>query len=83
LQPFIGPGVTCDAPEPLLNGANPVPDIYFTASSEHSDPYLAHNARMDGVNKWWAPTPAELAATPTTMYLQASEIQLRNNTTQL
>ena len=43
----------CASEEPLLDGANPVPDNYFTATSEHES-YAAHKARMSADNAWVA-----------------------------
>jgi len=57
--------------EPLLNGANPVPDSYFTASSNGAtyDPHLAGLPRT----KYWAPMTAEKDAVPPTFYLQVGQ----------
>jgi len=38
-----------------LNGVNPVPDSYFTASSEYQADWPAHAARLDGNSNAWGP----------------------------
>jgi len=63
-------GLTCAAAEePLLDGTNPIPDSYFTASTENPN-WEAHLARMSNTVNCWSPTDAELAAIPPTCYLQ-------------
>ena len=62
--------LTCDAPEPLLNGANPVPDTYFTASGVwDASPTgtLPHFARLSAINMW---APDGTAGNPNPSYLQ-------------
>jgi len=67
-------GLTCAAEEPLLNGATPVPDGYFTASSEYSATYAAPKGRMDGGSGYWAPNSTDNSASPPTMFLQVSQL---------
>jgi len=62
----------------LLHGASPVPDSYFTASSEWSSTYVAYKARLDGANSYWSPTSAERDAIPPTFYLQVSQNRVLN-----
>jgi len=64
---FHFPACAADG-EPLLNGANPVPDSYFTASS-YMDPYLPHLAGFPRL-EFWTPATAEKTAVPPTFYLQ-------------
>jgi len=71
-QSFTCPDLTCLAGgEPLLNGANPVPDSYFTASS-NGDVYLPHLAGLPHT-LYWAPRTAEKDAVPPTFYLQVGQ----------
>jgi len=70
---FYCVGLTCLAEEPLLNGVNPVPNNYFTASSCYSN-YLPHWARLDGSSDKWYPSEAEFNAVPPTFFLQLSVI---------
>jgi len=65
--------VFCAAEEPLLNGANPVPDSYFNASSEYGGVVLAISARMNA-SYWWRPDPSEEIVDAPTFYLQVSLI---------
>jgi len=58
------------AGEPLLNGASPVPDSFFTASSEWSVTYAAHKARLEETGIFWCPTQADRDAIPRTLFLQ-------------
>jgi len=74
---FISEG--CAAEEPLLNGANPVPDSYFTASSEYSASYAAHLARLNGLTSFWSPLGAERDAIPPAMFLQVSQCKKEFN----
>jgi len=67
---FLIQGETCTVEEPLLNGANPVPDSYFTASSDYSASYAAPCARLYGTSSWWTPTVDE--SIPVTFFLQVS-----------
>jgi len=60
--------------EPLLNGANPVPDSSFTASSEFGASYVPHNARLDGGSSFWGPTTADLETIPLAVFLQVSQV---------
>jgi len=58
--------------EPLLDGANPVPDSYFTASSTYGGgSWLAHYARMSAIDAW-EPAPADRDAIPPSSFLQVS-----------
>ena len=58
--------------EPLLDGANPVPDNYFTATSEHES-YAAHKARMSADNAWVATFTEQFQnGMPFPYYLQVS-----------
>jgi len=67
---FLCPALTCATEEPLLEGTNPVPDSYFTASSEYSASFLAHFARMrTGVGFPWCPTTADKSV----CFLQVSQ----------
>jgi len=68
-------GLTCAAEEALLDGTNPVPDIYFTATSEWSGSYAAHNARV-GASNYWASTYADAVINPPTVYLQVSKVYI-------
>jgi len=62
--------LTCAAEEPLLDGVNPVPDSYFTATSVFLDTgYPAYYARLDGTAGWCA-SDAERSTTPPAMFLQ-------------
>jgi len=61
----------CAADEPLLDGTNPVPDDYFTASSEYNTGFPAHEARLSRPGVWLA-TQAEIDAVSPAMFLQAS-----------
>jgi len=54
--------------EPILDGTNPVPNTYFTASSEDGLWY-AYKAGMNEMYSW-SPSIAELNANPPTCYLQ-------------
>ena len=58
----------CVPTEPLLDGTNPVPDSYFTASSEDPD-YEAPKARMSAINAW-DPTAEDRDALPPACFLQ-------------
>jgi len=71
---FQFPGLQCAAEEPLLNGVNPVPDSYFSASSEYDGYHAAPNARLDGNDTWWASRIDDRTAIPLTMYLQVSKV---------
>jgi len=71
ITPFY-PGLTCAAEGPLLDGTNPVPDSYFTATSEWSGSYAAHKARV-GASNYWASTRADATTNPLTVYLQVSQ----------
>ena len=72
---FHCPGLACAvAGEPLLNGVNPVPDSYFTATTEVSVDYAAHSARLDGDGFSWIPLAEERTAVPPTFYLQVSQV---------
>jgi len=71
--------LTCAAGEPLLNGANPVPHSYFTASSEFGVGNDAYLARLDGSGSWWAPTNAERSAIPPTLFLQVKLVPIYDN----
>jgi len=51
---FYLKGFTCVIKEPLLEGSNPIPDSYFTASSEYSY-FAAYKARLDGSGGYWCP----------------------------
>jgi len=69
---FYYPGLTCTVEEPLLDGANPVPDSYFTASSE--DPgWEAPLARMSTALYAWSITADERDANPPTCYIQVDK----------
>jgi len=70
---FIIEGVNCTADEPLLNGATPVPNSYFTASSEIDLTHAAHLSRLDGTDKRWTPTEADRDLIPPTLFLQVSQ----------
>jgi len=68
----------CPSEEPLLNGVNPVPDSYFTASSiydlgyeGYEDFYAAFMARLN-VGGHWRPSEAESVAIPPTLFLQVN-----------
>ena len=62
--------MTCDPDgEPLLDGVDPVPDEYFTASSEDASGFYARYARMSAI-KCWIPSYEEMNAYPKTYYLQ-------------
>ena len=61
-------GLNCSTEEALLDGTNPVPDTYFTASSEFV--YTAYMARLDGSVDYWCPTSAEMNVIPPTFFLQ-------------
>jgi len=66
-------GLTCATEEPLLDGTNPVPDSYFTASSYDTTfteaTVDAPKARMSA--DWcWSPHHDEMNAQPPTYYLQ-------------
>jgi len=63
-------GLTCD--EPLLDGTNPVPDSYFTASSEHHVENAAHRARLYSSAYGWVANAADRDAITPTLFLQAS-----------
>jgi len=73
LQPYLYLclGLTCAIEEALLDGANPVPDSYFTASSTTSATLGAPAARMS-VSYCWVAADAEINANPPTSYLQVS-----------
>jgi len=65
-QPSFNRGLTCAADgEALLNGTIPVPDSYFTASSEYPG-WGAPQARLrdDGVVTGWGPSTEEVDANP-------------------
>jgi len=57
-----------------LDGTNPVPDSYFTASSEYGASWAAPLARLDGGLAFWSPTGAEMMANPLTCFLQVNQI---------
>ena len=76
MNPFLS-GLTCAADGPLLNGTLPVPDSFFTASSEYSATYAAHKARLDGSGSWWGPTVADKTAIPITVYLQVGQVYIK------
>jgi len=59
--------LTCDAPEALLNGANPVPDTYFTASGQWAAYTSPYNARMSAPDHW---APDGTSGNPNPSYLQ-------------
>jgi len=61
---------------PLLNGVNPVPDSYFTASTDKIG-YEAYRARLDGNNNWWSPKSSDINAIPPTLFVQVRQIQLK------
>jgi len=65
-------GVTCPSEEPLLNGINPVPDSYFTASSIYGASYAAYKAHLDGGGGFWVASSAEKDAIPPTFFLQVN-----------
>jgi len=56
-----------------LNGTIPVPDSYFTASSEFSATYAAPEARLDGGPGFWSPTSDEKLAIPLTFFIQVNK----------
>jgi len=64
-------GLSCAAEEALLDGANPVPDSYFTATSYWSgrDPLFA---RLSATSHW-APSSAQGYAIPPSFYLQVRQ----------
>jgi len=65
------PGSTCAVEgEPLLNGRYPVPDSYITASSQIHVSAAAPYARLDGANRHWCPSFAEINTIPPVFYLQ-------------
>ena len=66
-------GLTCAAAEePLLDGTSPIPNTYFTASTQNPE-WEAYRARMSNAVNCWSPTNVELAANPPTCYLQVDE----------
>ena len=69
------PGLSCAAEGPLLDGINPVPDSYFTATSEWDASYAANKARV-GANNNWASTLADAIINPPTVYLQVRQINI-------
>ena len=75
-------GLTCAVEEALLDGANPVPDSYFTASSDFSSTLKAPAARMS-VSYCWIPLQVEIDANPPTSYLQVSTRILNRTTIQM
>ena len=68
-QSSFNRGLTCAAEEALLNGSNPVPDSYFTATSEWPG-WTAPMARLGHNLIAWSPSETEIAAIPSTCYLQ-------------
>jgi len=62
----------CAVEEPLLDGTNPVPDTYFTASTEDVG-FEAYKARMSA-DSCWGPTYDEMIADPPTCYLQVGQV---------
>jgi len=60
----------CAVDGPLLTGANPVPDSYFTASSEYSATFAAYKARIGVTTTCWIATMAEIEAIPPSLYIQ-------------
>ena len=63
----------CAAIEPLLDGANPVPDSYLTASSEALPDYAASNAGRLRLGHW-GPTEVNRNNIPPTVFLQVYQI---------
>jgi len=72
-------GSTCDADgEALLDGTNPVPDSYFTASTSVHSFQAAHKARLSTNCPYlWLTSIGELSATPPKFYLQASSCKVQ------
>jgi len=64
-------GLSCAAEEALLDGANPVPESYFTATGYWSgrDPLFA---RLSATSHW-APSSEQGYATPPSIYLQVRQ----------
>jgi len=75
--PISNRGSTCAVEMALLDGVNPVPDSYFTASSEISNygGWFAYLARLGATYNSWAPTSTEKDAVPLTCFLQVGEVQ--------
>jgi len=61
----------CAASGPLVDGTNPIPDSYMTATSEWSALYVAPMARMSSGGAWWAADAETLAPVPN-FYMQVS-----------
>ena len=72
---FHCPDLTCDAEEPLLNGVNPVPDSYFTASGELDARFSPSKARLNA-GYFWHPSEINWLVYPERMYLQVSDIYI-------
>ena len=62
------------AGDPLLDGVSPVPDSYFTASSEYDINHKAYFARLSDGGPGWLASDAEVNANPPTFYLQVCHV---------
>jgi len=65
---------TCTSEVPLVNGSNPIPDSYMTASSAYDDNHGPRYARLNNIvgAGAWCPTLGDAYAQQLTMHLQVS-----------
>jgi len=63
----------CANTGPLINGSNPIPDAYMTASSEYSSNWRAPNARLNGP-KGWCANDTERDTAPPNYYIQVRNV---------